>query len=255
MRLHFQVRGDGQPLVILHGLLGSLDNWQSMSKRLAALRRVYSLDLRNHGHSPHSAVMNYAVMAQDVRECCEEQGLHAPAVLGHSMGGKVAMALAARYPDLLENLLVVDIAPKAYPPAHRPLLLAMRGIDLRGYKSFGEIDAALAPAIADTAVRQFVMKNLARDSAGEFRWRIGLAEIIDNYGALTEAVVVEKPFPKPTCFIRGEHSSFIEDNDFAAIREVFPRAELKTIPRAGHWIHAEAADEFCAAVAQFLTAS
>lgn len=254
MRLHFQVRGEGQPLVILHGLLGSLDNWQSMSKRLAALRRAFSLDLRNHGHSPHVGVMNYAVMAQDVREFCEEQGLHAPDVLGHSMGGKVAMALAARYPDAIEKLLVVDIAPKAYPPAHRPLLLAMRGIDLREYKSFGEIDAALAPAIADTAVRQFVMKNLARDSCGEFRWRIGLDEIIYNYGALTEAVVVEKPFPRPTCFIRGEHSSFVEDNDFAAIREVFPRAELKTIPRAAHWIHAEAADEFYAAVAQFLTA-
>jgi esterase len=255
MRLHSQVRGDGPPLVILHGLLGSLDNWRSMSKRLAALRRVYSLDLRNHGHSPHAAVMNYAVMAEDVREFCVAQGLHAPAVLGHSMGGKVAMALAARHPDLLEKLLVVDIAPKLYPPAHRPLLLAMRDADLRGYKSFGEIDAALAPAIADTAVRQFVMKNLARDSAGEFRWRIGLAEIIDNYGALTEAVVVEKPFTKPTCFIRGERSSFIQDHDLAAIRAVFPRAELKTIPRADHWIHTEAADEFYAAVAQFLSAS
>jgi esterase len=252
MRLHFQVHGEGRPLVILHGLLGSLDNWQSMSKRLAALRRIYALDLRNHGYSPHDKVMNYVVMAEDVREFCVEQNLRTPAVLGHSMGGKVAMQLATGYPDEIEKLLVVDVAPKAYPPAHRSLLSAMRGIDLHRFTSYGEIGSALAPAISDPAVRQFVMKNLTREAGGEFRWRIGLDEIIANYEALIDAVIISTPFVKPACFMRGEQSNFIQDRDLPAIREAFPRAEFVTIPRAGHWVHSDAADAFYAAAAQFL---
>jgi esterase len=252
MRLHYHAQGEGRPLVILHGLLGSLDNWQSMAKRLAALRRVYSLDLRNHGHSPHSATMSHGVMAQDMIEFFDEHDLHAPAVLGHSMGGKVAMQLATRYPDGIEKLLVVDVAPKAYPPAHRSLLSAMRGIDLHRFTSYDEIGSALAPAISDPAVRQFLMKNLAREAGGEFRWRIGLDEIIANYESLTEAVIIPTPFAKPTCFIRGEQSNFIEDRDLSVIRKAFPRAEFVTIPRAGHWIHIDAADAFYAAVAKFL---
>jgi esterase len=252
MHLHYRVQGDGRPLMILHGLLGSLDNWQSMAKRLAALRRVYSLDLRNHGHSPHSSAMSYDVMAEDVIEFLCEHDLREPAVLGHSMGGKVAIQLAAEHSEKIDKLLIVDIAPKAYPPAHRALLTAMGQLDLRSYSSFAEIDSALSSAIADPAVRQFLLKNLTRERSGEFRWRIGLNEIRRSYDALTEKIAITTPFPKPACFIRGEQSDFIEDRDLPAIREAFPRAEVVTIPRAGHWVHIDAADAFYAAAVKFL---
>ena len=251
MRLHFQVQGEGPPLLILHGLLGSLDNWRSMAKRLATLRRLYSIDLRNHGRSPHAGIMNYSVMAEDIHEFCANEKLHAPAVLGHSLGGKIAMQVAGQYPDEIERLIVIDIAPKGYPPTHMPLLSAMRALDLSRHGSYGEIDAALAPAAPDPTVRQFLMKNLTRDT-GEFRWRIGLEEIIDNYDGLTNPVEISQPFTKPACFIRGDRSDFIEDADLSAIRRYFPRAELKTIAQAGHWVHVDAPHAFFTAVANFL---
>jgi pimeloyl-ACP methyl ester carboxylesterase len=253
MRLHFRVQGEGSPLLILHGLLGSSDNWRSMAKRLAAHRRVYSVDLRNHGKSPHSLAMNYAVMASDLRELCATENLREPAVLGHSMGGKVAMQLAAEYPEQVEKLIVVDIAPKAYPPAHRSVLAAMRGLELGHYRSFGEIDGALAPAIADGPTRQLVLKNLERDADGQFRWRIGLDEISESYDELTKAVEVRAPFPKSACFVRGEQSRYIANEDRALIRQGFPRAELSTIAGARHWPHVDAPDEFYAVVAEFLS--
>ena len=174
MHLHFQVQGDGPPLIILHGFLGSLDNWQSMSKRLARGHTVYSLDLRNHGRSPHSRVMNYPALTQDVRELIVEHSLTSPFVLGHSMGGKVAMQLATQHPDEVGNLIIVDIAPKAYPPAHRPMLHAMRAVDLSSCKSYGDVGEVLAVAIPDPAIRQFITKNLSRDGDGNLQWRLGL---------------------------------------------------------------------------------
>lgn len=254
MQLNFQVQGEGLPLIVLHGFLGSLENWQSMSKRLAALYKVYSVDLRNHGRSPHSRTMNYPVMAQDVREFIDGQGLAPPMLMGHSMGGKVAMQLATQHPDEIENLIVVDIAPRAYPPAHRPILTAMSAADLAGCKSFGAVGAVLAAAIPDPAVRQFVLKNLERDASGGFRWRIGLAEISENYNNLTAAIAPENRFEKPACFIRGELSDFIEQSDLAPIRKIFPKAEFHSIPRAGHWVHIANAGDFYTAASDFLTA-
>jgi pimeloyl-ACP methyl ester carboxylesterase len=253
MRLHFQLQGEGRPLIILHGFLGSLENWQAMGKRLAALYQVYSVDLRNHGRSPHSEAMDYPVMAQDVRQFIAEHELAPPAVLGHSMGGKVAMQLATQYPREIEKLIVVDIAPKPYPPVHRPMLMAMRAADLHACKSFGEAGNALGVAIPDPTVRQFIMKNLTRDGAGEFHWRIGLDEIIGNYDRIIAPIATEKPFIKPACFIRAGLSNFIQDSDLAPIREAFPRAEFHLIAPAGHWAHIDAADEFHAVVRNFLS--
>lgn len=255
MRLHSHIQGEGNPpLVILHGFLGSLDNWRIMSRRLAQSYQVCSLDLRNHGGSPHSDLMTYQAMAQDVHQFIAEHHLTNASVLGHSMGGKVAMQLAAQYPDEIGKLIVVDIAPKAYPPAHKPLLHAMRNVDLPAYKSFGEVSDALTGAIPDPAVRQFILKNLARDSAGNFHWRLGLDEIIENYDELTKAITGERPFTKPACFVRGGRSNFVQDSDFAPIQEFFPRAEFRTIAEAGHWAHVDSADEFYAIVASFLAA-
>jgi esterase len=255
MRLHYQVQGGGRPLVILHGFLGSLENWRVMSKRFANICQVFSVDLRNHGRSPHSMVMNYPVMAEDLRELILEQRLSDIFLLGHSMGGKVAMQLAVDTAEHVKKLVVVDIAPKSYPPSHRPLLIAMQELELRGMKSFADADAALAPAIADAALRRFLIKNLIRDTEGSFHWRIALDAILSNYDQLIKPPALEKIFDKPACFIRGSRSSFINEDDRGLIREHFPRAEVRTIANAGHWAHIDAPEEFYRVVSAFLMAN
>jgi len=252
MRLHFRVDGQGSPVIVLHGLLGSLDNWRLFSRRLARDFKVFSLDLRNHGQSPHSEIMNYRIMAQDLREFTEDRGLASAIVLGHSMGGKVAMQFAGDNPHVVDKLIVVDIAPKAYPPTHRCLLAALWALDLTGLKSFTAVDSAIAPLIADPAVRRFVLKSLIRDPHAGFRWKIGLDAILQNYDELTRPVVLEQPFRNPVCFIRGARSNHIEDNDLSLIRKMFSQVELIDIPDAGHWVHAEAPEEFFLAVVKFL---
>jgi esterase len=252
MRLHFQRQGDGHPLIILHGFLGSSDNWRAMSKRLAALYKVYCVDLRNHGQSPHSNVMNYPIMAEDLREFIEEHGLGPSFVLGHSMGGKVAIQFAAQYPGMVDKLIAVDIAPKAYPPTQKSLLAALRGLNLPAFKIFGDIDSVLSSAIPEQATRQFLMKNLTRDGDHGFRWRIPLDAIMNNYDELTRAVIVGQPFNKPVCFIRGGRSNFLEDSDLPSIRACFPQAQFNTIAGAGHWVHIDAPVEFSKIVVDFL---
>jgi len=255
MRLHYEVQGDGRPLVILHGFLGSSENWRAMRKLFATTYKVFSVDQRNHGSSPHSSTMNYSVMTEDLREFLAEQGLSEVFLLGHSMGGKVAMQFASASPAAIEKLVIVDIAPKAYPPAQRLLLQAMQNLELRGLKTYGEAEAALGATISDAALRKFVVKNLTRDRNGEFHWRIGLDSLAANYDQLIQAPAMSNSFDKPTCFIRGGLSRFIDNEDFAAIRKYFPRAELHTVPNAGHWVHIDAPEEFHRIVDEYLRRS
>jgi pimeloyl-ACP methyl ester carboxylesterase len=195
MRLNFQLQGDGVPITLVHGFVGEFGHWRVMSKRFAAHFKVYSLDLTNHGASPHSPVMHYAAMADDVREFFTSENIDRAHLLGHSMGGKVAMQFAADNAGSVDGLVVVDIAPKAYPPAHKPLLAALKALDLAKCKSYGDADRALAGNIPDPLVRQFLITNLARGADAGFYWRIGLAEIIANYDVLTEAVRPIAPSP------------------------------------------------------------
>ena len=251
MRLNFQVQGEGFPLIILHGFLGSLDNWRSVSKRLSVSYKVHNMDLRNHGESPHSEIMSYPIMADDLREFLDEHQILEASLLGHSMGGKVAMQFALEHPARVAKLIVVDIAPKDYPPSQRSLLQAFRDLNLQTFRSFGEIDAALAPSIRNPILRQFLLKNLARDS-GAFRWKINLDAFIKNYDELTKNIVAGKQFNKPTLFIRGGQSKYIQDEDLTIIKQSFPLAEISTIPNAGHWVHADTPSEFLQTVMDFL---
>lgn len=251
MRLNFQVQGDGFPLIILHGFLGSLDNWRSVSKRLSVSYKVYNVDLRNHGQSPHDEIMSYPIMGDDLREFLDEHQIFEADMLGHSMGGKVAMQFALEHPARVAKLIVVDIAPKDYPPSQRSLLQALRDVNLQTFRSFGEIDAALAPAVRSPVLRQFLLKNLARD-AGTFRWKISLDALIKNYDELTKNIAVREPFNKPTLFIRGGQSKYIQDEDLTIIKQLFPQAEISTIPNAGHWVHSDAPSEFLQIVNGFL---
>ncbi len=255
MNLYFQSIGDGPPLIVLHGFLGSLDNWRTISNRLSSRFKILSVDLRNHGRSPHHPSMTYPAMAGDIDEFLNQQNIASVYLLGHSMGGKVAMQVALTLPQRIEKLIVVDIAPRAYPADHQETLMALRDLDLSSFASFGEIDAALAPQIHAPGIRQFLVKNVARHADGSFYWRVDLDAMITNYHELRKAIAVTGIFSKPACFIRGGRSNYVKNEDVPLIKKVFPQAQIVTIPDAGHWVHADATEEFLTIVTGFLDAS
>jgi esterase len=253
VRLHFREYGKGDPLVVLHGLCGSLDNWHSVSRRLAARFRVLAVDQRNHGQSPHHEEMSYAQMAGDLGEFLEQQSVSSAPVMGHSMGGKTAMRFAFDFPEKISRLIVVDIAPRAYEPVHVAAFQALLAVDLKSCPTRQTVESALAAAVPEPSVRQFLLKNLARDSGGGFRWKLNLRNILANYALLNAAIDPPRPSETPALFIRGGRSDFIQEPDFAAIRRCFPRAEMCTIAEAGHWVQADAPEALVARVEQFLT--
>jgi pimeloyl-ACP methyl ester carboxylesterase len=252
MKLYCRIEGSGFPVIILHGLLGSSDNWRAISKRLSPNYKVYTVDLRNHGQSPHSEIMTYPLMAGDLHELLESESLSECHVVGHSLGGKVAMQFATSHPDRVSKLVIVDIAPKAYPPSQRAILAALENLDPQTFATLGEIDAALAPAIAEVALRQFLMKNIVRVPSGGFQWRIDLASIAKSYDQLTQPIIAAAVYDKPTLFMRGGRSDYIAETDLPSIRAIFTQAELVTIGNAGHWLHAEATDKFLEILIDFL---
>jgi esterase len=201
MQLHYETCGTGAPLIILHGLLGSLENWHTLSRRLGEHFQVFAVDQRNHGRSPHSAGMSFALMAEDVRELMETQHLEHAHVLGHSMGGKTAMQLALAYPKLVDRLVVVDISPRAYSPRHVQVIQSALSLDLSRFQNRGDVDRALAPSIPDTAVRQFLLKSLARNDTGGLRWKLNLKDIARNYERMSQALSHEAPFSGPALFM------------------------------------------------------
>ncbi len=252
MQLHYETYGDGYPLVILHGLFGSLENWRTLSRAFSQCYRVYALDQRNHGDSPHSEEFNYRVMAEDVREFMEQQRLSSAYLLGHSMGGKTAMQLALSHPESVDKLVVVDIAPHAYPPGHDAILDALAALEPRQFQLRRDVDAALAKKLPDQALRQFLLKNLARRSDNTFEWKIGLDEIREHYNEIAQAVEARGRLNKPVLFVRGARSEYIRDRDAAAIKALFPYARIVTVPGVGHWIHAQARRRFAKIVLTFL---
>ena len=253
MKLHFKEMGHGQPLLILHGLFGTLDNWATLAKRLAEHYNVFLVDLRNHGRSPHDEEHNYEVMADDVLRLVDELGIPTPAIMGHSMGGKVAMKYALKYPTRLTKLIVVDIAPKAYPPHHDDIIEALQSVDLSKATSRNEIDEQLAKSIPESDVRLFLMKNLYRKEDNTFGWRMNLEAIRNNYDHIAEGISADIPFKKHALFIKGGKSGYIKQEDiYGCIEHLFTMVEVETIPQAGHWVHAEAPDEVYDLVARFL---
>lgn len=252
MNLNLKTYGAGEPLLILHGLFGSLDNWHSVSLKLAANFRVLALDQRNHGHSPHAGEMNYELMAQDVAETLRTEGLQRAHVLGHSMGGKTAMQLALLHSDLVNKLIVVDIAPRAYPGRHRGILNALLALNLSVLHSRKQAEDALAPAIPDLTLRQFLLKSLARDPDGAFHWRLGLHQIERNYPHLSAAITASHSFDGPALFLRGETSDFVADTDLPEIHRLFPGAIMQIVPGTGHLPHMENQEAFLKKVTSFL---
>ena len=251
MQLAFQRFGAGSPLIVLHGLLGSSDNWRTLSRAVfGAHFEVFTVDQRNHGRSPHSDVFDYRAMVEDLAVFMDTRGLAAARLLGHSMGGKTAMHFALTYPERVEALVVVDIAPKAYSPRHAPLLEALRALDLAGSRA--EIDAALRPQIPSDGIRNFLLKNLQRDGQGGYGWKMNLDAIYRHYDRLNGVTEADGTFEGPTLFIRGGASDYVADEDREVIVSFFPEAEIVTIDGAGHWVHAEKPQEFAEVVLGFL---
>jgi pimeloyl-ACP methyl ester carboxylesterase len=255
VRLHFQSSGQGSPLVLLHGLFGALDNWHQACRNLAADYRVVTMDHRNHGRSPHDGAMDYPAMAEDLRETLSGLGIDRTHLLGHSMGGKTAMEFALRHPDRVERLVLVDIAPRQYPPYHRTILAALESLHLPAFTDRIQIDHELAAAIPDIALRRFLLKNLARDPDGGFHWKMNLPAIHRNYHRLGEALAEGREFRGPALFIRGGVSDYVQPGDSALIHRLFPHAQIREIPHAGHWLPTDAPEEFIRIVREFLSAT
>lgn len=253
MKLFFRKSGEGPPLVILHGLFGSSDNWVTLAKQFAEKNTVYLVDQRNHGQSPHSEIFTYSAMAGDLLELFEDENIHEAIVLGHSMGGKTAMRFAIDYPERVMRLIVVDIGPKYYPIHHREILDALLSVDLSLYKSRNEIDEWLKERIPDTATRQFLLKNIYWQENGRLAWRMNLEIINDNIENVGEELRENPSFNKPTLFIKGEKSGYyISEKDFVDIHRLFSPSIIDVIPGAGHWVQAEAPEEFTASVKAFI---
>lgn len=252
MSLHYQITGDGEtPLLLIHGLFGSADNWRGIARQLAKTRRVISVDLRNHGRSFHHAQQNYALMATDIANTLDKLDLKKVDLLGHSIGGKVAMQFAADYPSRLNNLIVVDIAPRQYPDSHSQILKNLMALNLAQFNQRREVDTALASSIEDKTIRSFLLTNLATID-GKLDWRINLNHLLCNYPALLQAVKLAEPVSQPTLFISGAHSDYISAVDRQQIRKNFSNVRLVSIANAGHWVHADQPDAFCQTVESFL---
>ena len=251
MQLNYQSYGDGFPLIILHGLFGMLDNWHTVGKMLGEHFQVFLVDQRNHGRSPHSAELNYGVLADDIRDFIVQHRISSCFLLGHSMGGKVAMTVALRYPELVTKLIVVDIAPRSYSSFHDSILGALTSLDLSSLASRQAIDDALSVRIQGAPVRQFLMKNLARNDDGSFRWKMNLSVISSKYQEILKEVNSNAAFSNPALFIRSKKSSYIGEMDLSDIKRLFPHSTIVDF-ETGHWVHAEAPGQLTNTVTEFL---
>jgi esterase len=260
VELNYRITGDGSPLIVLHGLFGSLENLGGISRRLQDQWQIHALDQRNHGSSAHTDTMDYPSMADDVLAYMDARGLEKAAILGHSMGGKTAMQLALRAPERVDRIIVADIAPVTYHPRHDAVLEGLTSIDLGSIRSRQDADRMLADHVAEPGVRQFLLKNLVRvadnernDYPGLYRWRLNLPVIEQCYPKLAEAPEGNGPFEGPVLFIKGADSAYIQEKHRDSISRLFPNADLRIIAGTGHWLHAEKPDSFAALCRRFLT--
>ncbi|HYG51868.1 MAG TPA: alpha/beta fold hydrolase [Flavobacteriales bacterium] len=252
MKLHYRKVGEsGQPLIILHGLFGTSDNWQTHAKLFAQDHVVYLVDQRNHGHSPHTDEMNYYAMADDLKEIFDSEKITDAILMGHSMGGKTAMFFAQEHARLLNKLIVVDMGIKKYPPHHQLIFEALMAVDLDKVKTRKEVENSVSSYFQDQTVIQFLLKNLYWTDREQLAWRMNLQVLYRDIENIL-AAIPHKKVDVPTLFLRGGKSNYVLDEDWDNIREHFPNARLETIEKAGHWVHAEVPKEFYDAVHAFI---
>lgn len=251
MLLHYKEIGEGKPLVILHGLFGTSDNWQTHAKKLGEYYRVILVDQRNHGHSPWSEDFTYEHLADDLERLIQHLGIDQFTLIGHSMGGKTTMYYSQKYPNRLEKMVVVDIGIKRYPMHHNEIIKGIKSIDLSTIESRSAAEQAMLPFVDSYGVRQFLLKNLYWIEKGKLAWRMNV-DVLER-----EMEEILAPIPTievwtPTLFLRGAMSNYILDEDWDAIEEIFPDATLETIENAGHWVHSEQPEEFIEKVLGFI---
>lgn len=251
MKLFYRKYGSGPALFILHGLFGSSDNWATIAKKLSDTFTVYLPDARNHGQSPHSDIHDYESMRDDLHELVTGLSIERFFLAGHSMGGKTAISFALRWPEMLEGLLVADISPfkgdddeRAEYKHHLKILQAIRSIDLSRIKSRSEAEEELNKWDLPSNVTGFVLKNLQREKANEFRWKINAGSLLKNLGKIMKPVDRSNLYSYqvtgfPVIFLKGEKSEYLPAEDFADIRKIFPAAEFVVVKDAGHWLHSD----------------
>lgn len=251
--LYSRIEGIGKQLVILHGFLGMSDNWKTLGNQYALEGfQVHLLDLRNHGKSFHSEIFDYEIMAQDVLEYCIEKNLTKISIIGHSMGGKVGMLFATKYPTRVEKLIVADIGPKYYAPHHQDILAGLNTVDFYTKPTRATVEETLVHYIPDFGTRQFLLKNLYWKEPNQLDFRFNLVVFNKEIEVIGTALPEKMLFENPTLFIRGGNSNYILDSDLPLIKTHFPNFELKTIPNVGHWLHAENPKLFFEITREFL---
>jgi esterase len=257
MKLFFREYGEGKPIIILHGLFGMSDNWMTMAKRLADHSfRVIVPDLGNHGQSPHSDVWDYESMSKDVFELMVAEKIKSPIIIGHSMGGKVAMQMAARHQEKLSALVVVDMAPKAYPVLHASVLSSLNELNKSAPFTRNKAEQLLFRRIHDAATVKFLLKNLywKTDEKGgiALAFRFNLKTITAKIKNMGVAISFPQQVKIPTLFVKGGKSDYLTDNDFSALKKSFPKGKFASVSGAGHWVHAENPDSFLSEILSFI---
>jgi pimeloyl-ACP methyl ester carboxylesterase len=253
LSLSFREFGNGQTIVLMHGLFGSGDNLQALARGLGTHHRIVLPDLPNHGSSPHIDRSTHGALADAAEEFLEDQGLGNVMIGGYSLGGKIAMLLALRRPERYSGLISIDMAPRRYQASHLEIMAAMRDLPLAGLGSRRDADEALSPAIPEPDVRSFLLKNLVRDGE-RFRWRLNLDAITADYEAMLGWQPPDATFAGPALFVGGERSRYLQaDRDAAGISRLFPNAEIHMIADAGHWLHVDKPAELLAVVSSFLS--
>lgn len=251
VKLNAKTQGSGEPVILIHGLFGSLSNLGMLGKFLAQFYTVHSLDVRNHGESPHVDTMDFPSMSSDVIKYMDDVGIPSAVVIGHSMGGKIAMQMALDHADRIKKLIIIDIAPVAYAPRHDAIFAGLDAIDLNTLSSRQEANEILERFIEEAGVRSFLLKNLFKNTTGKFAWRMDLNAIKNNYDVISEALS-GTPFSGSTLFIKGNRSVYLIKEYKEAVLNIFPNAQLKIVDGAGHWLHAEKPDLLHRMIERFL---
>ena len=251
MILHTDITGQGEPLVLIHGLFGSYDNLGVIARALQSHFQIINLDVRNHGRSAHADSMSYPELAADVIQTLDQLGFGQVAVLGHSMGGKIAMQLALSWPERVSKLILADISPVPNHPRHQHILQGLTAVAEAGLQQRSQADQLLSQYIAELGVRQFLLKSLYKED-DQFRWRFNIKALIANYPQLLEAPPSKGPYTGPTLFIKGAESDYLLPEHQSLIQQLFPQSKAKVIMGTGHWLHAEKPVAFAKIVTDFL---
>ena len=251
--LHSRIVGEGKSLLILHGYFGMGDNWKSHANKLASEGfEVHLIDQRNHGRSFHADAFDYDLLVEDLLAYIEYHSIEKPHILGHSMGGKTAMLFAVKYPDLLDKLIIVDISPKVYPPHHHDILGALNSVDFHIQNSRKLVDEKLSELIPEVGVRQFLLKSVYWKEKGLLNFRFNLKSLTDNNKEVGVGLPSYTTYKGEVLFLSGEQSKYITSEDIPLIEAHFPKAVIKKIVNAGHWLHAENPNDFFLSLIDFI---